>query len=396
MKKRILAAVLMSCALVAPGAAEAAAKPESDRIGIVLNGSKAAYEASYQPFIQADRVQVPVRYLFESFGAEVRYDASTGTVYADAGDMTLTVKTGSTSMTVDGRSVKLDSPATIRGGRMFVPIRAIGEALGANVGWNANTREVRVGSPIVRGSAVSPESLDADTAARARAMSAYETAVVALTAYYKGQTPSGFAVSPELAANWQAEQTYEKVWAQYGSVKEEQGRHVVELLMIGQDRNGALRTIGADVAEVTPMAESAGYALTGLGHLELPAPTGAASVWIGRGADSSIAPQNVTADMPAPIEQDGTLLLPAELLNRFGTVAVRSDGTYTLTLRDGSAKTLPASRSGGKAYISIEALTEAFDGLTIRDLQETIEYQVDWNEAARQVLIQIESNHPVG
>ncbi|MCQ2406396.1 MAG: copper amine oxidase N-terminal domain-containing protein [Oscillospiraceae bacterium] len=47
-----------------------------------------------------------------------------------------------TDMIVNGRAVKLDSPAVIRSDRTLVPVRAIAEAFGAGVDWNANGKLV--------------------------------------------------------------------------------------------------------------------------------------------------------------------------------------------------------------------------------------------------------------
>lgn len=45
---------------------------------------------------------------------------------------------------IDNQPVLLDVPALILNGRTLVPIRFVAESLGAEVGWNSNTREVTV------------------------------------------------------------------------------------------------------------------------------------------------------------------------------------------------------------------------------------------------------------
>lgn len=58
----------------------------------------------------------------------------------------ITMKIGSNVMDVDGRKVLLDQPAIIdkTTSRTLVPIRAISEALGAEVGWDDKTKTVTI------------------------------------------------------------------------------------------------------------------------------------------------------------------------------------------------------------------------------------------------------------
>ena len=58
----------------------------------------------------------------------------------------ITIKIGSNVMDVDGRKVLLDQPAVIdkTTSRTLVPIRAISEALGAEVGWDDKTKTVTI------------------------------------------------------------------------------------------------------------------------------------------------------------------------------------------------------------------------------------------------------------
>ena len=58
----------------------------------------------------------------------------------------ITIKIGSNVMEVDGRKVLLDQPAVIdkTTSRTLVPIRAISEALGAEVGWDDKTKTVTI------------------------------------------------------------------------------------------------------------------------------------------------------------------------------------------------------------------------------------------------------------
>jgi len=43
---------------------------------------------------------------------------------------------------INGQAVALDSPALIQNSRTYMPVRFIAESLGANVKWNDVTRQV--------------------------------------------------------------------------------------------------------------------------------------------------------------------------------------------------------------------------------------------------------------
>jgi hypothetical protein len=45
---------------------------------------------------------------------------------------------------VDGKDVKLDVAPIIKDGRTFVPIRFISEAFGADVKWDANEKKITI------------------------------------------------------------------------------------------------------------------------------------------------------------------------------------------------------------------------------------------------------------
>lgn len=54
----------------------------------------------------------------------------------------VTLSIGKQTMDVDGRDVNLDAPAVVKGGRTYVPYRAIGEILGAHIEYNAVIRTI--------------------------------------------------------------------------------------------------------------------------------------------------------------------------------------------------------------------------------------------------------------
>ncbi len=85
------------------------------------------------PMIKEGRTYVPFRALGEALGAEVGYSASTGLVTAKLADRTITMVVGSKTMQVDQLSVTMDAEPFIDNGRTMVPVRAAAEAFGFTV-----------------------------------------------------------------------------------------------------------------------------------------------------------------------------------------------------------------------------------------------------------------------
>ena len=93
--------------------------------------------ASVAPVIKNDRTLLPLRFVAESFRCDVGYDAATKgiTITGDGIDIKMTV--GEKDYTVNGEKKTLDVPAEVENERTLVPLRALAEALGKEVYWDA-------------------------------------------------------------------------------------------------------------------------------------------------------------------------------------------------------------------------------------------------------------------
>jgi len=111
-------------------------------ISVVLNGVRLGFDA---PPINADgRVLVPMRAIFEALGAEVAWDDSARTVTGKTDKHTVSLKIGESSAILDGNRVPLDAPAQISGNRTMVPVRFIAESLDAKVNWDSKSSTVYI------------------------------------------------------------------------------------------------------------------------------------------------------------------------------------------------------------------------------------------------------------
>lgn len=96
------------------------------------------------PKIINGRTMIPARAVLEKLGATLSWDAKTETIKVakDGVDISLTI--GKQIAIVNGKQVKLDSPATVIDGRTLLPVRFVAESLGANVIWDQNTQTVLI------------------------------------------------------------------------------------------------------------------------------------------------------------------------------------------------------------------------------------------------------------
>jgi hypothetical protein len=90
------------------------------------------------------RTLVPVRGIFEELGYTVDFDAETKTATLSNGTKTVTMTSGATSFTVDGEEITPDVPQQIIDGRFMLPLRAVGESIGADVDWDGETKTASI------------------------------------------------------------------------------------------------------------------------------------------------------------------------------------------------------------------------------------------------------------
>ena len=113
----------------------------AQQVNVTVDGIPVQFTGT-KPLTQQGRVLVPLRGVLEKMGAFVEWAPATRTVVAQRGNTHVELPVGSQTATVDGRQVTLDVPAAVMGGSTMVPLRFVGEALGADVRWDAPSRTV--------------------------------------------------------------------------------------------------------------------------------------------------------------------------------------------------------------------------------------------------------------
>ena len=137
MKKILVFAVLLFNFFIISNSVSAA-----PAIQVSINGTNQTYDQP--PIMENNRTLVPLRGVFGSLGATVQWNPEKREITATKNAQTIWLKIGSKTTKVNGEVNEIDVPAAIINGRTMVPLRFVGEALGANVKWIADKRIVQI------------------------------------------------------------------------------------------------------------------------------------------------------------------------------------------------------------------------------------------------------------
>jgi len=137
-KVMLLALTLMLLWLPVTGLAAPDLKP----IEIYINQQK--IDSDTPPVIIDGRTLVPLRVISENLGADVYWNNEERTVRVSTSAKVIMLKIDDKTAYINEQQIQLDVPATIINNRTMVPLRFIGEALGAEVFWNNDTRTVTI------------------------------------------------------------------------------------------------------------------------------------------------------------------------------------------------------------------------------------------------------------
>lgn len=137
--KGAVAAVALAALLVGPASAQS--------VSVMVNNREVDFP-DQQPVERDGRVYIPLRGVLERIGAEsIQWRPSREEVFVASGAREIRLRIGENEASVDGRVVDLDAPPILVGGRTMVPLRFVGENLGATVRWEGATRTVYISVP---------------------------------------------------------------------------------------------------------------------------------------------------------------------------------------------------------------------------------------------------------
>ena len=114
-----------------------------DRSKVQVNGE--ALVSDLPPVLTEGRILIPGRAVSEALGAVVEWNAENKTITITKGEAVVVLTVGEAGYTVNGEAKELDVPAQILGERTFLPMRFSAEALGVEVDWNERTGTAFIG-----------------------------------------------------------------------------------------------------------------------------------------------------------------------------------------------------------------------------------------------------------
>ena len=127
----------------APTTTKENSKPRNpDEIAVFIDGKEIEFDQP--PVILENRTLVPFRQIAEELGATVTYDDSTKTAMMTKDKTTITLTIASKIAYVNSEAVTLDCPAQIINNRTLVPIRFVSENFGVEVRWNDEERSISI------------------------------------------------------------------------------------------------------------------------------------------------------------------------------------------------------------------------------------------------------------
>lgn len=113
------------------------------KVSVIVNGETLIF-GQQAAIIKNGATLVPMRDIFTSLGADIKWDNTTKTVTGTKGDNTIILTVGQKTALKNGVSFPLQEPAIVIKGTTLVPVRFIADSLGADVQWDKNTLTVTI------------------------------------------------------------------------------------------------------------------------------------------------------------------------------------------------------------------------------------------------------------
>ena len=111
-------------------------------VGVLLLATMTMVAA--QNYMWIDRVEengrllVPLRGIFQHYGAQIGWENATRTVTIEAPALNVSMQIDSHTAMLNGETVMLDAPPRVMDGRTFLPLRFVAEALGERVSYEGD------------------------------------------------------------------------------------------------------------------------------------------------------------------------------------------------------------------------------------------------------------------
>lgn len=135
-------------AMIAFGSLVSADESADNKVTVIMDGAEIVSDVP--AMIINDRAMLPFRAVLESFGTDVDWNEEYRLITAVREETVLTLMLDKFIMVKmnlleeTAEQIELDAAPQIVDERTLVPVRAVAEALDAEVGWDADTRTVTI------------------------------------------------------------------------------------------------------------------------------------------------------------------------------------------------------------------------------------------------------------
>ncbi|MBP3967145.1 stalk domain-containing protein [Paenibacillus lignilyticus] len=118
------------------------AEGQLNPISVHVNGSAVPMTAT--PYVDQGVTMVPFRAIFEALNLKIDWDKKSRTVTGWNAYTRIELKVGSLAAKVNGNQTMMQTPAEIKDGAVYVPLRFVGEETGNRVTWHAAARNIDI------------------------------------------------------------------------------------------------------------------------------------------------------------------------------------------------------------------------------------------------------------
>ncbi|MGM1046237.1 MAG: copper amine oxidase N-terminal domain-containing protein [Bacillota bacterium] len=140
--KRRIGLLVFAMLFVFTSTIQAAPAKTPAQIRVFLDGQEIKFQAA--PVIKNGVTFVQFRPLFQTLGYKVNWTSATKQVTGTLADQKLVMKLGSTIAYVNGQKTKLPIAPYTKAGNTLVPLRFVAESTGLPVKWDAKARTIKI------------------------------------------------------------------------------------------------------------------------------------------------------------------------------------------------------------------------------------------------------------
>lgn len=141
-RKMALSLLIAAAATILAPAAYGQEPQAAETVSVFFNDEPLVFHVD--PLIENGTTLVEFRPLFERIGLDIRWHDETRTIAGTKDGLQIELAIGSREARVNGRTIILDAAPKIVGDRAVVPLRFVGEAAGSDVRWNGATRTIHL------------------------------------------------------------------------------------------------------------------------------------------------------------------------------------------------------------------------------------------------------------